>query len=121
VDRFCPEQAPQIKALPSFEMGSYEEGMELKWKFKNMKIISVEDNIKAGYGVMPCPNLYDYPIRSLHYNRFGIAWGNEAGDVIGVVVCDVKARDGSAIVLVKVFVGPSLIEERTGEALEVND
>ena len=30
---------------------------------------------------MPCPNLYDYPIRSLHYNRFGIAWGNEAGDV----------------------------------------
>ncbi len=81
IERYFAEQAPQIKALPSFEMGSYEEGMELKWKFKNMKIISVEDNIKAGYGVMPCPNLYDYPIRSLHYNRFGIAWGNEAGDV----------------------------------------
>ena len=81
IERYFAEQAPQIKELPSFEMGSYEEGMELKWKFKNMKIISVEDNIKAGYGVMPCPNLYDYPIRSLHYNRFGIAWGNEAGDV----------------------------------------
>ena len=81
IERYFAEQAPQIKALPSFEMGSYEEGMELKWKFKNMKIISVEDNIKAGYGVMPCPNLYDYPIRSLHYNRFSIAWGNEAGDV----------------------------------------
>ena len=81
IERYFAEQAPQIKALPSFEMGSYEEGLELKWKFKNMKIISVEDNIKAGYGVMPCPNLYDYPIRSLHYNRFGIAWGNEAGDV----------------------------------------
>lgn len=81
IERYFAEQAPQIKALPSFEMGSYEEGMELKWKFKNMKIISVEDNIKAGYGVMSCPNLYDYPIRSLHYNRFGIAWGNEAGDV----------------------------------------
>ena len=81
IEKYFAEQAPQIKALPSFEMGSYEEGMELKWKFKNMKIISVEDNIKAGYGVMPCPNLYDYPIRSLHYNRFGIAWGNEAGDV----------------------------------------
>ena len=44
-------------------------------EIQDMKIISVEDNIKAGYGVMPCPNLYDYPIRSLHYNRFGIAWG----------------------------------------------
>ena len=81
IEKYFAEQAPHITALPSFSMGTYEEGMELKWKFKNMKIISVEDNIKAGYGVMPCPNLYDYPIRSLHYNRFGIAWGNEAGDV----------------------------------------
>ena len=81
IEKYFAEQAPHITALPSFSMGTYEEGMELKWKFKNMKIISVEDNIKAGYGVMPCPNLYDYPIRSLHYNRFSIAWGNEAGDV----------------------------------------
>ncbi|OOF78717.1 hypothetical protein BKG96_05260 [Rodentibacter caecimuris] len=81
IERYFAEQAPHIKALPSFEMGTYEEGLELKWKFKNMKIISVEENIKAGYGVMPCPNLYAYPIRSLHRNRFGIAWGNEAGDV----------------------------------------
>jgi len=81
IEKYFAEQAPHITALPSFSMGTYEEGMELKWKFKNMKIISVEDNIKAGYGVMPCPNLYDYPIRSLHYNRFDIAWGNEAGDV----------------------------------------
>ena len=81
IEKYFAEQAPHITALHSFSMGTYEEGMELKWKFKNMKIISVEDNIKAGYGVMPCPNLYDYPIRSLHYNRFGIAWGNEAGDV----------------------------------------
>ena len=81
IEKYFAEQAPHITALPSFSMGTYEEGMELKWKFKNMKIISVEDNIKAGYGVMSCPNLYDYPIRSLHYNRFGIAWGNEAGDV----------------------------------------
>ncbi|AKU62820.1 hypothetical protein ADJ80_03160 [Aggregatibacter aphrophilus] len=81
IEKYFAEQAPHITALPSFSMGTYEEGMELKWKFKNMKIISVEDNIKAGYGIMPCPNLYDYPIRSLHYNRFGIAWGNEAGDV----------------------------------------
>ena len=81
IEKYFAEQAPHITALPSFSMGTYEEGMKLKWKFKNMKIISVEDNIKAGYGVMPCPNLYDYPIRSLHYNRFGIAWGNEAGDV----------------------------------------
>ncbi|MCQ9124125.1 hypothetical protein [Rodentibacter caecimuris] len=81
IERYFAEQAPHIKALPSFEMGSYEESLELQWKFKNMKIISVEENIKAGYGVMPCPNLYAYPIRSLHRNRFGIAWGNEAGDV----------------------------------------
>jgi len=81
IEKYFAEQAPHITALPSFSMGTYEEGMELKWKFKNMKIISVEDNIKAGYGIMPCPNLYDYPIRSLHYNRFGIAWRNEAGDV----------------------------------------
>lgn len=81
IEKYFAEQAPHITALPSFSMGTYEEGMKLKWKFKNMKIISVEDNIKAGYGVMSCPNLYDYPIRSLHYNRFGIAWGNEAGDV----------------------------------------
>ncbi len=81
IERYFAEQAPHIKSLPSFEMGTYEEGLELKWKFKNMKIISVEENIKAGYGVMPCPNLYAYPIRSLHRNRFGIAWGNEAGDV----------------------------------------
>ena len=81
IEKYFAEQAPHITALHSFSMGTYEEGMELKWKFKNMKIISVEDNIKAGYGVMSCPNLYDYPIRSLHYNRFGIAWGNEAGDV----------------------------------------
>ena len=81
IEKYFAEQAPHITALHSFSMGTYEEGMELKWKFKNMKIISVEDNIKAGYGVMPCPNLYDYPIRSLHYNRFSIAWGNEAGDV----------------------------------------
>ena len=81
IEKYFAEQAPHITALPSFSMGTYEEGMELKWKFKNMKIISVEDNIKAGYGIMPCPNLYDYPIRSLHYNRFSIAWGNEAGDV----------------------------------------
>ncbi|WP_077494370.1 MULTISPECIES: hypothetical protein [Rodentibacter] len=81
IERYFAEQAPHIEALPSFEMGSYEESLELQWKFKNMKIISVEENIKAGYGVMPCPNLYAYPIRSLHRNRFGIAWGNEAGDV----------------------------------------
>ncbi|OOF80940.1 hypothetical protein BKG97_04560 [Rodentibacter caecimuris] len=81
IERYFAEQAPHIEALPSFEMGSYEESLELQWKFKNMKIISVEENIKAGYGMMPCPNLYAYPIRSLHRNRFGIAWGNEAGDV----------------------------------------
>ncbi|AMQ94150.1 hypothetical protein ACT75_09225 [Aggregatibacter actinomycetemcomitans] len=81
IEKYFVEQAPHIKALPSFEMGTYEEGMQLKWKFKNMKIISVEDNIKAGYGIMPCPNLYEYPMRSLHYNRFSIAWENEAGDM----------------------------------------
>ncbi|MCR1838027.1 hypothetical protein NSA18_09050 [Pasteurella caecimuris] len=81
IERYFAEQASHIKALPSFEMGTYEEGMRLKWKFKNMKIISVEENIQAGYGVMPCPNLYEYPVRSLHYNRFDIAWGNEARDV----------------------------------------
>ena len=81
IEQYFTEQAPHIKALPSFEMGTYEEGMQLKWKFKNMKIISVEDNIKAGYGIMPCPNLYEYPMRSLHYNRFSIAWENEAGDM----------------------------------------
>ncbi|MCQ9124117.1 hypothetical protein [Rodentibacter caecimuris] len=81
IERYFTEQAPHITALPAFEMGTYEEGMRLKWKFKNMKIISVEENIKAGYGIVPCPQLYEYPVRSLHYNRFGIAWGNEAGDV----------------------------------------
>ncbi|OOF71755.1 hypothetical protein BKG91_07855 [Rodentibacter caecimuris] len=81
IEKYFAEQAPHITALPSFEMGTYEEGMRLKWKFKNMKIISVEENIQAGYGVMPCPNLYEYPVRSLHYNRFDIAWGNEARDV----------------------------------------
>ena len=54
----------------------------------------------------------------LHDRQLPIA-GEEVE--IGVVVCDVKARDGSAIVLVKVFVGPSLIEERTGKALEIYD
>ncbi|OOF63667.1 hypothetical protein BH925_08070 [Rodentibacter pneumotropicus] len=81
IERYFAEQAPHIKALPAFEMGTYEEGMRLKWKFKNMKIISQEKNIKAGYGIVPCPQLYEYPILSLHYNRFGIAWGNEAKDV----------------------------------------
>ncbi|THA02442.1 hypothetical protein [Rodentibacter pneumotropicus] len=81
IERYFTEQAPHITALPAFEMGTYEEGMRLKWKFKNMKIISQEENIKAGYGIVPCPQLYEYPILSLHYNRFGIAWGNEAKDV----------------------------------------
>lgn len=81
IAKYFAEEAPKIKALPSFEMGTYEEGLELKWKFKNMKIISVEENIRWGFGVMPCPNLYEYPIRSLHYNRFGIAWGNEQRDI----------------------------------------
>ncbi|MBN6067455.1 hypothetical protein HYE54_08450 [Aggregatibacter actinomycetemcomitans] len=81
IEQYFAEQAPHIKALPSFKMGTYDESLASKWKTKHMDIISVEDNIKAGYGIMPCPNLYEYPIRSLHYNQFGIAWGNEAGDM----------------------------------------
>ncbi|MBN6083455.1 hypothetical protein HYE62_04430, partial [Aggregatibacter actinomycetemcomitans] len=81
IEQYFVEQAPHIKALPSFKMGTYDESLTSKWKTKHMDIISVEDNIKAGYGIMPCPNLYEYPIRSLHYNRFGIAWGNQAGDM----------------------------------------
>ncbi|WP_243647886.1 hypothetical protein [Cricetibacter osteomyelitidis] len=76
IENYFAKDAPHINALPSFKMGTREEGLRLKCKFKNMKIISVEENVQWGYGIMPCPNLYEYPMRSLHINRFGLTWGN---------------------------------------------
>ncbi|WP_165870216.1 hypothetical protein [Cricetibacter osteomyelitidis] len=76
IEKYFAEEAPKIKALPSCRM-SMRFNEKLTWKTGYFIIESVEDNIKAGFDKVPCPNLYEYPENSLHFNSQLYGWGNE--------------------------------------------
>ena len=46
-------------------MGSYEEGMDVEMEIQEYEDYLVEDNIKAGYGVMPAQTYMT--TRFVHY------------------------------------------------------
>ncbi|OZV18454.1 hypothetical protein RO04_01190 [Aggregatibacter actinomycetemcomitans] len=72
---YFKEEAPNITELPSFRFANDFDTLADKWR--NVLIVSTEENRKRGYDTVPCPNLFDYPKeQSLHFSKIFRMWGN---------------------------------------------
>ena len=80
IAKYFKEDAPKIRALPSYQIHYPSETSS--WKLPTpFKIISQDENRKAGFFKVPCPNLFEYPEESIHKSEymFDDEWGNVKG------------------------------------------
>ncbi|MCR1838031.1 hypothetical protein NSA18_09070 [Pasteurella caecimuris] len=80
IAQYFKNDAPKIRALPSCRQ-HYPTEIS---KFKGaplFKIISQDENRKAGFIKVPCPNLFEYPEVSMHKSEY--VFDEELGNVKG--------------------------------------
>ncbi|WP_150539459.1 hypothetical protein [Actinobacillus vicugnae] len=80
ITQYFKEDAPKIRALPSCRL-PYKEEIHKSRGAPLFKIITQDENRKAGFIKVPCPNLFEYPEVSMHKFEymFDEEWGNVKG------------------------------------------